>query len=93
MPKSLRPPLPDVEREFLGVVTLSTGTKLKVYIPTIGDMYGLDFSTGDAIFELAAKACGMGIDEYKALSIVDGMLVVSKLSNAVEALGLLGKVR
>ncbi len=91
MPESLKPPLPDVDREYLGVVTLSTGTKVQVHMPTIGDIFGLDLSSIDAPLTLGAVACGMDLAEFKKLSIPDGMLIVSKLSSAIETLGLLGK--
>ncbi len=78
------PKLPISDREYIGEVILSSGDKIKVYMPTIGDIFNLDMGTSEGMYRMAAAACGMTIDEFKKLSMHDGTLICDKLGNALK---------
>jgi hypothetical protein len=75
------------DREYLGEVTLASGDKVKVYMPTIGDVFDLDMSTSEGMYHMTAIACGMTFEEFKKLSIQDGTAICDKLGNALNVLG------
>ena len=66
-------------REFLGTVTLSNGTKLNVYIPSMGDMENMPTgSSGHTMsYYLAAKASGMSMESFRKLSMEDGFKIIA----------------
>jgi len=72
-----------VEREFLGTVTLSTGKQVKVYMPTIGDIFSVDMSTMEGMYTISATACNMSLEEFKRLSAPDGMVICDKLAEGL----------
>ena len=80
-------------REYLGEVTLLSGDKVKVYMPTVGDVIGIeiDLATTQGVFQLSAMAVGMTLSEFKGLAIVDGNAIANKLSDALLTLGNLGR--
>lgn len=71
------------EREYLGTVTLSTGKQVKVYMPTIGDVFNIDWSTSEGMYAVSAVACGMTIEEFKKLPIPDGTVICDKLAEGL----------
>lgn len=73
-------------REYLGDVVLSSGDKVKVYMPNIGDVFDMDFSKSSTIYRLAALACNMPLDKFKSLPILDGVAIVEKIGKGIEVL-------
>ncbi len=80
-------------REYLGDVVLSTGDKIKVYMPCIGDIFSLDFKDPSAIYYVAASACNMHIDKFKKLTIQDGVAIVEKVGDGITAIARLQGTR
>lgn len=85
----------DTVREYLGEVTLLSGDKIKVYMPTVGDAMDIktDLTSMRGIFQLSAMAVGMTFDEFKELAITDGHAIADKLSDAILTLSNLERKR
>ncbi len=82
-----------MDREYLGSITMSTGSVYKVYMPTVGDIIdsGIDSQTVEGTHMMCALAIGMPFDVFRKLSINDGGRVAEKLVNALETFNMLGR--
>lgn len=76
----------DTEREYLGEVVLSTGDKIKLYVPNVGDISDINMSTMNGMYRLAAVACRLPIDEFKRLSMIDATIICDRLADALNTL-------
>lgn len=76
-----------LERERLGTVTTSAGDIIKVHMPTLGDVVGINHKDPDFMYQVSAKAIGVPYNEFKRWSIPDAMKVVKLVGDAFSLFG------
>lgn len=78
-----------MKNELISKVTLSCGKVIEIRMPTMSDIEGIflgQIPSNNTAYYLCAQACGMSIDDFRKLSVTDGMLVFSKVNPAMEAM-------
>lgn len=80
-------------REYLGEVILTSGDKVKVFIPTIADIISANIEIGsvEGVYQLCALSVDMTSIQFQQLSLIDGNNVASKLNEGIVALQKLGR--
>ena len=80
-------------REYLGEVVFTSGDKVKVYMPTIGDITELksDMNAYEITYRMCAAAVSMSYEQFCLLSLIDGSKVAGKINHALEIICKLGR--
>ena len=80
--------------DLIGKVTLSDGREIDIHMPTMAEVEPL-FKNPERManigYQLAAISADMTVEELRALSLVDGLVIMQKVHPAIESmLGMLG---
>ncbi len=73
-------------REYLGTITTSAGKQHKVYMPIVIDYADLDMAKHASMYRLAASSIGLSYLTFQIWALPDAMLVMDKLSHAIDTL-------
>jgi len=73
------------DRELISVVYCTFGP-IKVYMPTMQDMEGLDASHPNFYKVVASKATNMSYAEFQNMSFIDGSVIVHTIADAFDRL-------
>lgn len=76
-------------KDLITKLTLSDGSTLNVYMPNMGDIEAAFNEAGTAhnlAYLMGAKATGMSLKEFRALSIVDGSAIINAINPAIDAM-------
>ena len=78
----------EMSKDLITKLIISDGRELEVCMPTMEDMEEV-FGAGNADhlpYLMASKAVGMSMDEFRTLSMVDGVRIINAVGPAMEAM-------